>query len=154
MSARARVNGIKKARPLLPPGTTARDYLAGRANARMTTGALVAISVFTVAFLVALALGTILIPGGLLLIYVVHAIRPPRAIVVADEGLAVFEKSFLNGRPTKLLALVAPAGVVLDPSMGQPVILTAGGDRINLRKGEADRLRAAMGQNVGVLLPA
>jgi hypothetical protein len=151
MSDRTRAKGTQSAQALLPPGTVVRDYVIGRANPRLATGAIVALSIFGCAFLVALAFGTILVPGGLLLIYVIHAVRPPRPVVVADQGIAVFEKSFLNGRPTKALAML-PASVWPDiGSTGQAVTLDAGPERVSFSRREAERLRAALAQPHPVL---
>lgn len=144
LSARARAKGAESARKLLPQDTVLRDYVVGRANARLTTGAIVALSIFSCAFLIALALGTILIPGGLLLIYVVHAARPPRVLVVADQGVAVLEKSFLNGRPSKVLAMI-PAGMMIVPGApGQTAVVDLGAERVSFTTRESDRLRAAL----------
>jgi hypothetical protein len=111
----------------------------------MTTGAVVAGAIFAAAFLVALAFGTILIPGGLILIYVFHAVRPPRAVVVADQGLAVLDRSFLNSRPTKVLALL-PTDAVRQPVVaGRNVTLTLGPDQVTFPRREYERLVPALG---------
>jgi hypothetical protein len=146
VSDRARAKGAQSARQLLPAPTDIRDYVVGRGNPRLTTGAIVACSIFACAFLVALAFGTVLLPGGLLLIYVIHAVRPPRAIVVADQGVAVLEKSFLNGRPTKVLAMI-PAGMLsVAGASGHQTSVDFGAERISFAKREVQRLSAALAQ--------
>ena len=122
-----------------------RQYVVGRAHARVATGAIVAGAIFGAAFLVALAFGTILIPGGLVFIYVFHATRPPRAVVVADQGVAVLDRSFLNSRPTNVLALLT-ADVARQPALpGRTVTLSLGIDRVTFSKREYEHLAAAVG---------
>src|ERR1700730_9965145 len=149
VSDRARAKGAQSARQLLLAPTDIREYVIGRGNPRVTTGAIVACSIFASAFLVALAFGTILLPGGLLLIYVIHAVRPPRAVVVADQGVAVLEKSFLNGRPTKVLGMI-PAGILsVADTGGHHTEVDFGGERISFAKREAERLSTALAQAAG-----
>ena len=52
LSDRARRKGATAAQPLLPPGSVVREYVVGRAHARMATGAVVAGAIFATAFLV------------------------------------------------------------------------------------------------------
>jgi hypothetical protein len=111
----------------------------------MATGAVVARAIFATAFLVALAFGTILIPGGLILIYVFHAVRPPRAVVVADEGLAVLDRSFLNSRPTKVLALLPTEAGRQAAMTGRHVTLTLGADHVTFPQREYERFATALG---------
>jgi hypothetical protein len=110
----------------------------------MATGAVVAGAIFGAAFLLALALGTILIPGGLILIYVFHAVRPPRGVVVADQGLAVFDRSFLNSRPTKVLALLPIDAARQLGAAGRNVTLTLGPDHVTFPRREYERLATAV----------
>ena len=140
LSDRARKKSVDKARTLLPPGTAINEYVTGRANARLSTGAIVAVAVFGLAFVVALALGVILIPGGLLLFYVMYAVRPPRGLVVATEGIAVLEGSLLNGRPTRVRALIPG----FPPLSADGRTLDVGDERVTLTGKEATRLRAAL----------
>ncbi len=145
LSERSRRNGAAAAQRLLPDGTIVHEYVVGRAHARMATGAIVAGAVFGIAFVVALAFGTILIPGALVLIYVLHAVRPPRAVVVADRGLAVLDRSFLTARPTKVLAFL-PADVARQPAAtGRTVALSLGVDVVTFPRREYERLSTAVG---------
>jgi hypothetical protein len=90
-----------------------------------------------------LAFGTLLLPGGVLLIYIVHATRPPRGIAVTDHGAALVEKSFWNGRPSKLLAWLPPGGPpLLDGPGGSTQQIVVGPDTVTFRRAEADRLRS------------
>jgi hypothetical protein len=141
-SNRSRTSGTKAAQDLLPPGTVIYEYTVGRAHARVTMGAVVSVAVFLVAFIVALAMGTILIPGALLLFYGVHAVRPVRAVVVTSQGLVVMEKSFVNGRPTKIVGST-PMGPLRTVD-GEAVALDLGGERISFSSRETDRLRRAL----------
>jgi hypothetical protein len=145
LSDRARRKGATSAQQFLPPGTVVREYVVGRAHARMATGAIVAGSIFGTAFVVALAFGAILIPGGLILIYVLYAVRPPRGVVAADQGLAVLDRSFLNSRPTKVLALL-PTDAARHPAVSaRKVTLTLGVDRVTFPRREYERLATAVG---------
>jgi hypothetical protein len=110
----------------------------------LATGAVVAGAISAGAFLVALALGTILIPGGLILIYVFHAVRPPRAVVVADQGLALLDRSFLNSRPTKVLAFLPTDAARQPVAAGRSVRLTLGPDQVSFPRREHGRLAAAV----------
>jgi hypothetical protein len=55
MSKRTRNKGAQKVAKLLPPGTVVCEYVRGRGHPRMTTGAIVAIVLFVVLFVAALA---------------------------------------------------------------------------------------------------
>lgn len=144
-STRSRQKGAAAAARLLDPGTTPREYVVGHAHARLTTGAIVAISVFSFVFLVALAMGYIIIPGGLLLIFVYQSVRPPRAIVVADQGLAVLNRSWFNGRPSKVVTLVGHPAFPVSSAVrtGNKVTFPLGDERIACSGKEYERLLAA-----------
>jgi hypothetical protein len=139
LSDRSRAHGIAAAQVLLP-GSEVRAYLVGRAQARWSNGAIIAAAIFGVVFLVGLAAGTVVYPGGLLVLYFIHALRPPRAIAVTDDQFVLLSRSFLNGRPSTLLAtapLSAPQNYGAD-GMIQHLII--GPDRVTLPRRERERL--------------
>ncbi len=142
LGTRARVRGTTAATALLPPGTRVRGYAIGRGHFRMSTGAIIAGVLFAAAFIVGLLLGRILIPGLLLVVYVVYEVRPPRAVVVTDESLAICNRSFWNGRPSKLL-FVLPLAPLYSSSPSGSVTLDLGPERITLQRREFDVAAAA-----------
>jgi len=143
-SKRSRRNGTRAAQRLLGPDVVIREIGFGRAHARLTTSAIALVSIFVVAFIVALALGVVLIPGGLLLIVVLGLIRPPRAVVVTDHGTALLNRGIGTGRPTKVLALLAhdalpPPSALVSGIRAVPL----GPDRVSFSRKEIERLTTA-----------
>lgn len=104
-NTRARQRVMKSAPALLPPGAVVRDCAIGRVQARLTKGAVAGAALFILVFAGGLARHTVIIPGGLFIVYMISAIIPPRAVVIADQGIAVLNRSPVHGRPTKLLGL-------------------------------------------------
>ena len=135
---------------VLPPGTQLRNYVVGRAHARLSTGAIVGMAVFALAFVVALLAGYIILPGGLFLIYVVYAVRPPRGVAVSEQGLAVLARSFWTGRPNKVLALLPPAPMA-SPTASGSVTVELGAERITFSRNEFRVLAEA---TAGMVPPA
>jgi hypothetical protein len=132
------------AQAMLPPGSEIRGYVLGRAQARWSTGAIVAAAIFGVVFLIALAGGTVVYPGGLLLWYFIHALRPPRAVAVTDSQFVLLGRSFFNGRPS---AVVATAPLSVPQQYGPDGMiqhLTIGPDRITLPRRERERLAVTL----------
>jgi hypothetical protein len=111
LSTGTRKKHAQQAIGLLPPGTALRGYVVGRAHARVTNEAIIGGVIFAVAFIVALMLGYVLIPGALLALYVFHQTRPPRAVAITDQGLAVLGRSMWNSKPNKVVALLPPARI-------------------------------------------
>jgi hypothetical protein len=144
-SARSRKKAAASAARLLDPDVVVREYVVGRAHARMTSGATVALVVFAVAFVVALLAGQLILPGALLLLIIYNSVVPPRGIVVADHGLALFARSFWNGRPSKVLALLP--FTALDPYKtqvkGSKVTISLANDQVTLSRKEFERLTAS-----------
>jgi hypothetical protein len=144
MSERNRDKGAAAAQDLLPAGVNLRTYLVGRGHARLTTGAVVGIVIFGLVFVVGILLGHILIPGGLLLVWVITEIMPRRGVGVTTDGsLVLVSRSFWNGRPKAQLANLAPATsptTIPDGSM----TLHFGPERVHLSSGEVARLRTSL----------
>ena len=142
LSTRARQKGTVRATALLPPGTRVRAYAVGRAHARMTTRAVVVGGLFVLAFLVALALGYLIIPGVLLVLVLVHEIRPPRAVVVTDQGIGIVARSLWNGGASKVLALL-PLAPLRTPAPSGSVTIDFGAERITLSRREFEMASTA-----------
>jgi len=142
LSSSARKKHAQQAIKLLPQGTTIRAYVIGRAHARISNEAIIGGVIFAVAFIVALMLGYILIPGGLLALYVFHQTRPPRSVAVSDQGLAVLGRSLWNGRPNKVVALLPPVRIGPAAPSGS-VTVQLGADRITFTNKEMRMLSDA-----------
>lgn len=132
---------------ILGPGPMVRGIFTGRAHARATTFALVYAGVFCAVFVVALAFGQIIFPGGVLLFVVFNSVRPPRVVVVADTGVAVLARSPWTGRPNSVVVLLAPAalGAVATLRQAKPGTVNLGAERITFPKREHDGLLRAAG---------
>lgn len=128
---------IDAATKLVPPGVEVRRYLAGRGRSANTKVLSIAMGAFAVAFVVALALGYIIFPGGLLLLVMINALRPPRGIAIATNGLYVVGLSAFNGRPSKVVGHLPAGSAQLSPD-GKTVHVAD--DRIVLLR--ADRSKA------------
>ena len=49
-----------------------------------------------------------------------HFLNPPRALVVCDQGMALMDRSLLNGRPSKVIARLHHGAVLgLSPEGGR-----------------------------------
>jgi hypothetical protein len=142
MSRRTRDKGARKAAKLLPPGTVVCEYVRGRAHARMTTGAIVAIALFVLVFVAALAAGRVIYPGALLLIWVASEIRPYRAVVVTTLGIVLTTHSIITGRATVIAYLPFEAALQQVPRSGKPK-LQLGPDLLTLPAREHELLVAA-----------
>ena len=73
---------------LLPPGTNVRGVFVGQAQARWTNTATTIVVVMVGVVVLGILLGTVLIPGVLMFLGLVNAVRPFRYIVLADQGVA------------------------------------------------------------------
>ncbi len=142
LTKRARDRGTSAAADLLPSGSHVRAYAIGRAHARLTTGSIVAGAAFLIAFGVALLLGYVLVPSGLLAYYVFHELRPPRAIVVSDRGLTVMARSFWKDRPSAIVAAL-PLAPLHSSSPSGSVTVALGLERITLSRNEFNILASA-----------
>ena len=130
--------GIKAAAKLLPPDVEVRRYLSGRGRSGNTNTVMIIVAVFVVAFVVALALGYVIFPGGILLLVAVNSVRPPRGIAVTSNGVYVCSISMFNGRATQVVAHVPAASAWRSPDGKE---LHVGGETITLNR--ADRAKAA-----------
>jgi hypothetical protein len=146
MNSRQR-KAIQAATQLVGLPRSVRAYAAGRANFRWTTGAIATVCIFGVLFIgLALLAGRILLPGGLLLVYLSRAVRPPRGVAVVDNSLVVFALSFWNGRPRRVMQEL-PISMLrqLTGPNAKVVRLEAGDEVIRLSRRRFDLLQSAAG---------
>jgi len=135
LNTRTRNKGAQSALALLPPGTSMRAYVSARGHARLTNEAIIGGAIFAAIFVVALLLGYILIPGGLLLFFVINHTRPLRGVAVTDQGIAVLGRSVWTSRPNKVLALLPPAAIGGAGSSGS-VTVALGNERLTFPRKE------------------
>jgi len=138
-SERARRKLADRAAPLLGPGTVVRRVFIGRAHARFTTTVAIVGGVFVAAFVIALVLGVVLLPGGIALILVVNSVRPQRLVVVADRGVALLARSAFSSRPSTVLAQVS-TGEVASALRSSSGAVAIGPDRITFSRKEREQL--------------
>jgi len=138
-----RSKAAERAQGLLPPGVHLRSYVVGRAHARMTSGAGLAVVAFGLVFLVALLFGRIVFPGAVFVLLVFNQVRPPRALVATEQGVTLLSRSIWTGRPAHVLGSF-PLSSVTVPRSGS-VTLALGAERVTLSQREAHRLIGALG---------
>jgi hypothetical protein len=141
-SDRTRRKAADAATGLLEPGTTIRTVGFGRAHGRLSTTSIVVLAVFGTIFVVALALGALIVPGGVLLIVFSQQTWPLRVVVVADQGVALLDRSLWTGKPTKVLARVSHDALLAPDRNGRRRRI--GPDAVTFTKGELARVQAAV----------
>ncbi|HXY27260.1 MAG TPA: hypothetical protein VEH82_03190 [Acidimicrobiales bacterium] len=132
------------------PGSAVTGYAAGRANARLSSSATALILGFGLAFfLVAVLAGRLLIPGALLLLFFVGALKPFRGCAVTNSGVALLQTGAMHHRPTKVVTTV-PLGCLLPPNItavgARAVRVRVGPETVRLRRADYDRLVARVSQ--------
>ena len=128
---------------LLPPGVSPRAYAAARANARMSPRVTYAIVAFLIVLVVVAVLtGRILIPGVLVFVFFISAIKPLRGIAVTDTTIVVLSTSAVTGKPTTVLGEL-PHAVLLPPHIhwtrNKVVQVPLGPDVVRLRARDYER---------------
>ena len=110
MSARARAKTLARVTALMPTGHPAPvTVVRGTANAAWTKRAAIMATAFAALFVVALAGGRVVIPGGLAVGYFVRQVRPTFFLAPSPLGVHLSRPSFLGGRPTTIEATLPPA---------------------------------------------
>jgi hypothetical protein len=138
LSARSRRKGAAKAAALLPRGSTVRAYAVGRKPAAWTDGVTATLAVFgAIAAALFIGFGLIPVPGVLWFIVVHNAAAPMRAVVVADQGLALLARRGFDAKANRVLAL-APSNAVARRELGKKVELRFG-DEVVLLNAKEDR---------------
>lgn len=143
-----RVKQAQAAAKLLDPSTTHIDYIAARGHPRFDVQAIVVMVGFVVLFVVALAMGYIILPGFLAAYFVYYSIVPPRGVVIADQGVAVLHRSFWNSKPNRVIALLTHEQMaqVQAIAKGSKAEMAFGPERLTFSKGEWVRFTAAVQQ--------
>lgn len=80
----------------------------GKASAAWSTRATVIVVGFGVIFVVALAGGTLVVPGGLGVLLFVRELRPPLFLAPTASGVHVCSQTLLTGNPKRVVATLAP----------------------------------------------
>jgi hypothetical protein len=146
ISDRTRRKGTAAAQKLLEPGTEIRAYSVGVTGPYplYTVLGVLGLAVAIYASL-ALLFGMVLGPGGVLLAVIGYSINGPRAVVVADKGVALLRRSLWTSKPDRVLALLPP-GVVshaVAEKRGPRVRIELGPEHVWMHEREHRRLLAA-----------
>jgi hypothetical protein len=126
----------------LGPDERVYGYAFGRGHARWTTPMKVMAVGFAVVFAVAVALGSFLLPGGILLALFFNQMRPPRGIGVTSQGLVVTSCSIWSSRPKAVLGRY-PLSVTLEGKLAKRTI-QLGDDRVTFNSKNIERLENAV----------
>lgn len=147
-STKQRLRQAQAAAKLLDPSTTHIDYVVARGHARLATQTIVIGGVFVVGFVIALAMGYIIVPGALLAFYIYYSALPPRGVVVADQGVAVLNRSLWTNRPNRLISLLTHEQMaqVKAIAKGSKAEMAFGSERLTFSKGEWARFSTAVQQ--------
>jgi hypothetical protein len=141
LSNRARRAGAKKAQGLLP-GATVVEYAIGRSGPNPVVVALAILGGF-IAFSVAIALatGAVVFPGILVFLIIHHYTSPPRGVAVCREGLAVTDRSLLNGKPNKLITRTSHGDLRPVDQAGSRTLIQIGPEQVWLTAKELEVVR-------------
>ena len=150
MQSRRKRKAVDAAAKLLP-GERVHDYAAGRASTRWTSGTTFLLVAFAVVFVGAAAMGYVVYPGGLFLVYLVNSVRPPRGVAVVDGGVAVLSVRAFNGLPAGVVSRAANHAVA--PSADGKGLVIAG-EQITLRRQDRGVLRLLIPALAPVYQPA
>jgi hypothetical protein len=143
ISERSRRRSIEAARGLLPPNPI-QSYATAVTGQYppMVTGAL--LGGWAALFAASIALiGGVIVPGGLVVFAIKHALNNPRGVLVVDGGVALMRRSFVHGRPNAVEALLPTGSILPRSSRGSYVELQVGPEVVWMHKKEYDRLLAA-----------
>jgi hypothetical protein len=141
LSKAKRNKAIERATQVLPPGTQVRGFVVGRAQVRWSQAAITILVVGVAIPIVGLLFGWILYPGFLFLLGFSNALRPPRGLAIADQGVATLTRSGISGEFKDVVAfesISALNGVLTDSTRKVQV----GPDLITLSSREVKQLQA------------
>ena len=146
MNDRTRRKHAEAAQKLVPTANVT-GYAIGRsgANPAIVVAAMLGTVVVVSGALIALT-GTFVIPGILPMLILQHYISPPRAIVIADQGVALATRSIWTGKANKLVSVMGHGYVQpVEESLGR-VKVGVGNEPVWMTKKEEAVLRAAVTQ--------
>lgn len=148
MSDRTRRKHAKAAQKLVPDANMT-GYAIGRSGANPVIVVLAMIGtslVFSLLFV--LLTGQFVIIGLVPMLIVQHFISPPRAVLIADQGVALATRSLLNGKANKLVSVMGHGYVQpVEESLGR-VKIGVGNETVWMAKKEEAVLRAAVTQHL------
>jgi hypothetical protein len=144
VSKRTRKKATQASQKLLPE-TRVVWYAPGRSGPQPTFAGWSIVGGF-VAFsaLIAATTGLVVFPGWLLLIGIHHLVCPPRGLVICEHGIAVVSRSFVTGKPNRLVDRIGIAAVRPIATSGNQVHLAIGADQMWLTKHEEAAFRVAV----------
>lgn len=143
-SNRNREKWLKQANEQLPAGfDPAIALVSGKFRQGWTNKLTLASVGFGVIFIVALAFGYILIPGGLFVVWAAREMNQPRAITVSRTHISTFTQGAFNNKPGQLVGTI-PIGPL--PPSNSDATLVIGGETIQINKKEYQLLLNAAGQ--------
>ena len=148
MSDRTRRKHAKAAQKLVPDANVT-GYAIGRSGANPVVVVLAMLgTALAFSLLLFLATGTFVIIGILPMLIVQHFLSPPRAVLVADQGVALATRSLWTGKAKKLVSVMGHGYVQpVEESLGR-VKIGVGNDTVWMAKKEEAVLRAAVGQQL------
>jgi hypothetical protein len=144
MSDRTRRRHAKAAQKLIPDANVT-GYAIGRSGSNPVIVVLAMLGTsLGFSFLLVLLTGQFVIIGLLPMLVVQHFISPPRAIVIADQGVALATRSLLNGKANKLVSVMGHGYVQpVEESLGR-VKVGVGHETVWMAKKEEAVLREAV----------
>lgn len=100
LSDRTRRKHVVAAQKHLPPGTYVTGYARGFGGAYppLAVGGVIA-ALIAASVLLSVLLRGVFFPGVLLIAVLIQAVRPGRGLVVAQQGLALFNHGFWTAKP-------------------------------------------------------
>lgn len=146
MNDRTRRKHAKAAQKLVPTANVT-GYAIGRSgsNPAIVVAAMIGTVVLVSGLLIALT-GTFVLPGIIPMLILQHFISPPRAVVIADQGVALATRSVWTGKANKLVSVMGHGYVQpVEESLGR-VKVGVGHETIWMAKKEEAVLRAAVTQ--------
>jgi hypothetical protein len=106
-----RAVGAHIARKLVPQARV-DGYVVGRTGPQpVWTGLGIGVACLLVMAVVFSLTGVLFVPGALAIYAVGYYVCPPRSLAVCDQGLALMDRSFWTGKPTKVVALLTHRAV-------------------------------------------
>ena len=144
ISKRNRTKASLASQKLLPESRVVW-YAPGRSGPQPTiTGWSIVGGFVGLSALVAAATGAVIFPGWLLLIGLHHLLCPPRGVVICEHGVAVVSRSFVTGRPNRLINRFGIAEVRPIEKSGNQVRMAIGAEQVWLTTREEATFRVAV----------
>jgi len=141
LSESARTKGLARSQELLGPGVHAQHYGIGLTGPDPRRTRIWIVIVFAVMAFVTLVLVRIgIVPGALLVMIVYWSIDKPTAVVTSGQVAHVLERSFWNGRPSRVLVTLPTTELVAPHATVEGSFVHVPGLRLWLKRGEYEAL--------------